>query len=97
MTWRATSARPSLGAHLLLLDWVWGGGRPAPVLGAMVDCVCGGDLTAARRLAFAQMMVSAQAAGPVGGGTSVPVLVTKRNEVAVDCLRRAGGVLRTCT
>jgi hypothetical protein len=26
MTWRATSVRPSAGAHLLLLDWVWGRG-----------------------------------------------------------------------
>jgi hypothetical protein len=35
------------------------------------------------------MIVSAQAKGSVGGGTDVPVLVMRRNEVAVDCLRRA--------
>jgi hypothetical protein len=46
-------------------------------------------ITAARRLAFAQMIVSAQAKGNVGGGADVPVLVTRRNEVAVDCLRKA--------
>lgn len=80
---------PCPEAHLLLLDWVWGGGRPAPVLGAMLDALAGGDITAARRLAFAQMIVSAQAKGNVGGGADVPVLVTRRNEFAVDCLRKA--------
>lgn len=80
---------PCPEAHLLLLDWVWGGGRPAPVLGAMLDALAGGDLTAARRLAFAQMIVSSQAKGSVGGGAEVPVLVTRRNEVAMECLRKA--------
>jgi len=36
---------PCPEAHLLLLDWVWGGGRPAPVLGAMLDSLAGGNLT----------------------------------------------------
>ena len=38
---------PCLEAHLLLLDWVWGGGRPAPVLGAMVDAISAGDIVGA--------------------------------------------------
>ena len=80
---------PCPEAHLLLLDWVWGGGRPAPVLGAMLDSLAGGKLEAVRRLAFAQMIVSAQAKGAVGGGADVPVLVSKRNDVAVECLRKA--------
>ena len=80
---------PCPEAHLLLLDWVWGGGRPAPVLGAMLDSLAGGKLEAVRRLAFAQMIVSAQAKGAVGGGADVPVLVSKRNDVAVECLRVA--------
>ena len=80
---------PCPEAHLLLLDWVWGGGRPAPVLGAMLDSLAGGKLEAVRRLAFAQMIVSAQAKGAVGGGADVPVLVSKRNDVAAECLRAA--------
>ena len=51
---------PCPEAHLLLLDWIWGGGRPAPVLGAMVDAISAGDIVGARKLAFAQMIVSAQ-------------------------------------
>ena len=46
---------PCPEAHLLLLDWVWAGGRPSNVLGAMVDCCASGDLESARRLAFAQI------------------------------------------
>ena len=80
---------PCPEAHLLLLDWVWGGGRPAPVLGALLDSLAGGNIIAARRLAFAQMIVSAQAKGAVGGGADVPVLVERRNDVALDCLRKA--------
>ena len=77
---------PCPEAHLLLLDWVWGGGRPAPVLGALLDSLAGGNIIAARRLAFAQMIVSAQAKGAVGGGADVPVLVERRNDVATECL-----------
>ncbi len=80
---------PCPEAHLLLLDWVWGGGRPAPVLGAMLDCLASGKIESVRRLAFAQMLVSAQAKGAVGGGADVPVLVTRRNEAAVECLQKA--------
>ena len=35
------------------------------------------------------MIVSAQAKGAVGGGADVPVLVERRNDVALDCLRKA--------
>ena len=63
---------PCPEAHLLLLDWVWGGGRPAPVLGAMLDSLAGGKLEAVRRLAFAQMIVSAQAKGAVGAARTCP-------------------------
>lgn len=80
---------PCPEAHLLLLDWVWGGGRPAPVLGAMLDSLASGQIESVRRLAFAQMIVSAQAKGAVGGGSEVPILVTKRNEKAIECLRLA--------
>jgi len=80
---------PCPEAHLLLLDWVWAGGRPSNVLGAMVDCCAAGDLTSARRLAFAQMIVSAQATGPVGGGSSEPILVARRNDVAIDGVKKA--------
>ncbi len=80
---------PCPEAHLLLLDWVWGGGRPSDVLGALVDCCASGDLESARKLAFAQMIVSAQASGPVGGGTTAPVLVQKRNVVAMDGVAKA--------
>ena len=80
---------PCPEAHLLLLDWVWGGGRPAPVLGALLDSLAGGNIIAARRLAFAQMIVSAQAKGAVGGGADVPVLVERRNDVATECLAKA--------
>jgi hypothetical protein len=80
---------PCPEAHLLLLDWVWGGGRPSNVLGALVDCCASGDLESARKLAFAQMIVSAQATGPVGGGTTAPVLVQKRNVVAMDGVAKA--------
>ena len=80
---------PCPEAHLLLLDWVWAGGRPSNVLGAMVDCCAAGDLTSARRLAFAQMIVSAQATGPAGGGSSEPILVARRNDVAIDGVKKA--------
>lgn len=80
---------PCPEAHLLLLDWVWAGGRPSNVLGAMVDCCANGDLLSARRLAFAQMIVSAQARGPAGGGSDEPVLVARRNDVAIDGVRKA--------
>ena len=80
---------PCPEAHLLLLDWVWAGGRPSNVLGAMVDCCASGDLESARRLAFAQMIVSAQAEGPVGGGAAEPVLVARRNDVAIDGVKKA--------
>ena len=80
---------PCPEAHLLLLDWVWGGGRPAPVLGAMLDSLASGQIMSVRRLAFAQMIVSAQAKGSVGGGTEVPILVNKRNEKALECLRKS--------
>ena len=80
---------PCPEAHLLLLDWVWGGGRPSKVLGAMLDSLAGGNIIAARRLAFAQMIVSAQAKGAVGGGADVPVLVERRNDVATECLAKA--------
>ena len=82
---------PCPEAHLLLLDWVWGGGRPAPVLGAMLDFLTSGQIESVRRLAFAQMIVSAQAKGAVGGGSEVPVLVRRRNERALECLRVALG------
>ena len=88
---------PCPEAHLLLLDWVWGGGRPAPVLGAMLDFLTSGQIESVRRLAFAQMIVSAQAKGAVGGGSEVPILVRRRNERALECLRvalRAPGVRR---
>ena len=88
---------PCPEAHLLLLDWVWGGGRPAPVLGAMLDFLTSGQIESLRRLAFAQMIVSAQAKGAVGGGSEVPILVRRRNERALECLRvalRAPGVRR---
>ena len=77
---------PCPEAHLLLLDWVWGGGRPAPVLGAMLDALASGQIESVRRLAFAQMIVSAQAKGAVGGGSEVPVLVRRRNARALECL-----------
>ena len=80
---------PCPEAHLLLLDWVWGGGRPAPVLGAMLDALASGQIESVRRLAFAQMIVSAQAKGAAGGGSEVPVLVRRRNERALECLRVA--------
>lgn len=80
---------PCPEAHLLLLDWVWGGGRPAPVLGAMLDALASGQIESVRRLAFAQMIVSAQAKGAVGGGSEVPILVRKRNKRALECLRVA--------
>ena len=80
---------PCPEAHLLLLDWVWGGGRPAPALGATLDAIASGDVMAARRLAFAQMIVSAQAKGAVGGGADVPVLVLRRNDAAIECVRKA--------
>ena len=80
---------PCPEAHLLLLDWVWAGGRPSEVLGAMVDCCASGDLESARRLAFAQMIVSAQAEGPAGGGSTEPVLVARRNDVAMDAVNEA--------
>ena len=80
---------PCPEAHLLLLDWVWAGGRPSEVLGAMVDCCASGDLESARRLAFAQMIVSAQAEGPAGGGSTEPVLVARRNDVAMDGVNKA--------
>jgi len=80
---------PCPEAHLLLLDWVWGGGRPSNVLGALVDCCAAGEFEDARKLAFAQMIVSAQATGPVGGGTTAPILVQKRNIVAMDGVGKA--------
>ena len=40
-------------------------------------------------MAFAQMIVSAQAKGAVGGGADVPVLVERRNDVATECLAKA--------
>jgi len=53
---------PCPEAHLLLFDWVLGGGggRPAPTLGALLDLISSGDFFGARRLAFAQMVVSSQ-------------------------------------
>ena len=80
---------PCPEAHLLLLDWVWAGGRPSEVLGALVDCCASGDLLGARRLAFAQMIVSAQARGPAGGGADEPILVARRNDVAIDGVAKA--------
>jgi len=80
---------PCPEAHLLLLDWVWAGGRPSEVLGAMIDCCASGDLLGARRLAFAQMIVSAQARGPAGGGSDEPILVARRNDVAIDGVAKA--------
>ena len=62
---------------------------PSPVLGAMLDSLAGGNIIAASRLAFAQMIVSAQAKGAVGGGADVPVLVERRNDVALECLAKA--------
>ena len=79
---------PCPEAHLLLLDWVWGGGRPAPVLGAMVDAISAGDIVGARKLAFAQMIVSAQGKNDVYGSSSgAKATIEKRNEVATERLR----------
>ena len=81
---------PCPEAHLLLLDWVWGGGRPAPVLGAMVDAISAGDIVGARKLAFAQMIVSAQGKNDVYGSSSgAKATIEKRNEVATERLREA--------
>lgn len=76
--------------QLLLLDWVWAGGRPAPVLGPLIDVLARLDVLSARRLAFAQVLVSSQAESAAGGSsTSLPVLIKRRNAAAMDTLRRA--------
>ncbi|CAL6295842.1 unnamed protein product [Bathycoccus prasinos] len=81
---------PCPEAHLLLLDWIWGGGRPAPVLGAMVDAISAGDIVGARKLAFAQMIVSAQGKNDVyGSGSGAKATIEKRNEIATNRLREA--------
>jgi hypothetical protein len=81
---------PCPEAHLLLLDWIWGGGRPAPVLGAMVDAISAGDIVGARKLAFAQMIVSAQGKSDVyGSGSGAKATIEKRNEIATNRLREA--------
>jgi len=74
--------------HLILLDWVWGGGRPAPVLGAMVDAISAGDIVGARKLAFAQMLVSSQNATDVyGSSTDSYATIDARNAVATERIR----------
>ena len=85
--WVAPCPEPTL----LLLDWLWVGGRPAPVLGALVDRLSAFDVLGARRLAFAQIIVSSQPTPEAGTGLPPPppVLITRRNTVALEALRQA--------
>ena len=81
---------PCPEANLLLFDWIWAGGRPAPVLGAMVDAISAGDIVGARKLAFAQMIVSAQGKNDVyGSGSGAKATIEKRNKIATERLREA--------
>ena len=66
-----------------------GGGIPAPVLGAMVDAISAGDIVGARKLAFAQMIVSAQGKNVYGYGSGAKATIEKRNEIATNRLREA--------
>jgi hypothetical protein len=76
---------------LLLFDWLWVGGRPAPVVGALVDCLTAFDGLGARRLAFAQILVSGQLTSETQVNPAPGVLIGRRNAVAVEAVARARG------
>lgn len=81
---------PCPEAQLLLFDWIWAGGRPAPVLGAILDAISAGNIAGARKLAFAQMLVSAQNAKDVyGSGAGAVATINARNTFATQRIREA--------
>ena len=56
----------------------------------MVDAISAGDIVGARKLAFAQMIVSAQGKNDVyGSGSGAKATIEKRNEIATNRLREA--------
>lgn len=77
---------PCPEAQLLLLDWAWtGGGRPSKILSPLADALAAFDLTAARKLVFAQMLVDSQQSS----ASQLPVLIRQRNDAAIAALQQA--------
>lgn len=79
---------PCPEAGLLLLDWAWQGGRPAPILLPLASALLALDYPASKKLAFAQDLVSSQASGFTANDPET-TLIGKRNEAAIAAISQA--------
>jgi len=81
--------------QLLALDWAGTGGprtrlaSPAAVLGPLADALAGGDLVAARRLVFAQLLVgNIDQAVTDRASKEYPYIISLRNEAVIRAVTR---------
>jgi len=79
---------PCPEAGLLLLDWAWQGGRPAPILLPLASALLALDYPASQKLVFAQDLVSGQASGFTATDPET-TLIGKRNEAAIAAVSQA--------
>lgn len=88
---------PSPEAFVMLLDWSSLSPRPtggiSPAALPVLECLLSGNVREARKLVFGQMVVSGQSlaenSSSNGGDDASDLLLNKRNDKAVEVLRRS--------